>query len=94
MKRCHSCRRELVISLPPGRTETCPACGADLRCCLNCTFYDEAAYNNCREGQAERVLQKDRANFCEFFRFRDESSLSVSPSGATRQKLDDLFRRK
>ncbi len=42
------------------RNETCPKCGSDVYCCLNCTNYDEAAHNQCREPQAEKVSVKDR----------------------------------
>lgn len=71
MKRCHACLNVLEIRFPVGRRETCPSCGADLHCCLNCTHYSVGAYNDCREIQAERVLEKDRSNFCAFFVFRD-----------------------
>ncbi|HBA54179.1 MAG TPA: hypothetical protein DCZ04_06920 [Syntrophorhabdus aromaticivorans] len=40
--------------------------------CLNCAFYDEGKANKCRETQAELVKEKDRANYCDYFRFREE----------------------
>jgi hypothetical protein len=70
---CFSCRKELDITGRPGRGETCPFCGSDVKVCLNCAFYDESAYNECREPQADRVLDKDRANFCDYFEFREAS---------------------
>jgi len=69
MKVCHRCKKELEVGNRVGRKETCPFCGTDLRVCLNCRFYDVSAYNQCREPQAERVVDKDRSNFCEYFVF-------------------------
>ncbi|MBN2049124.1 MAG: hypothetical protein JW760_01665 [Spirochaetales bacterium] len=52
-----------------GRSSTCPDCGKDLKICLNCDFYDQNAHWECRESISERVAEKDRGNFCDFFRF-------------------------
>ena len=71
MRICHACLKGLEIKIPVGRRETCPFCGSDLRCCLNCIFHATGAYNDCREPQAERVVENDRSNFCDFFIFRD-----------------------
>lgn len=76
-----------------GRKETCPFCGADLRCCLNCRFYDERIYNQCRETQAERVLDKDRSNFCDYFVFRDvDAGQAPEAKQSARDKLASLFK--
>ena len=78
-----------------GRREVCPGCGADLRCCLNCAFHDPGAYNQCREPQAERVLDKDRGNFCDWFRFRgaSEGQRAGGGKGSFQDKLDSLFKK-
>lgn len=70
MHICFSCKRELTLSGKPGRGEVCPACGADIKVCLNCRFYDEFANQQCREPNTEWVKEKDRGNFCEYFEFR------------------------
>ena len=94
MKICFRCRKEVILDGPPGRKDTCVYCGVDLRCCLNCWFYDGSAYNQCREPQAERVLEKDRSNFCDYFRFKDSVLGSVgTKSGNARDKLDALFKK-
>lgn len=94
MKICHACGKEVVLPHRAGRKDACPFCRADLRCCLNCTFYEPAAYNQCREGQAERVLEKDRANFCDFFRFREGGTGTAARVALpTRDKLDALFKK-
>jgi rRNA maturation protein Nop10 len=69
MANCFHCKKELDGGHRPGRGESCPQCGSDVKVCLNCRFYDRGAYNQCREPSAERVVDKDRANFCEFFEF-------------------------
>ncbi len=94
MKRCHSCMKELEIKLPVGRQDDCPHCRADLRCCLNCTFYVPAAYNKCRETQAERVTEKDRGNFCNYFVFRVASAESREKDlrETAKAKLEALFK--
>ena len=63
---CFSCNNELEITDRVGRRDEC-LCGADIHVCLNCRFYDETAYNSCRESSAEVVRDKDRGNFCDFF---------------------------
>jgi hypothetical protein len=54
-----------------GRKDTCPYCLSELRCYLNCRHYNHNSYNQCRESQADRVMEKDRSNFCDFSVFRD-----------------------
>ncbi|HXC52982.1 MAG TPA: hypothetical protein VN634_19000 [Candidatus Limnocylindrales bacterium] len=65
--RCHACSSEFDSDDPIGRSARCERCGSELRCCRNCRFYDLSSYNECAEPSAERVLEKDRANFCDYF---------------------------
>ena len=51
-----------------GRQDTCQSCGRDTKVCKNCDFYDVSAYNECKENQAERVVEKEKSNFCDYFR--------------------------
>ncbi len=64
---CHSCKNLLDLEEKVGRQQTCPECNAYLRCCLNCRFYDASAYNECREPQADRIVDKEQGNFCDYF---------------------------
>jgi len=96
MNSCFSCGKDTGIIEKPGRRDTCPSCGSDLRVCLNCRFYDMAAYNECREPAAERVVEKDKANFCDYFSFESGASgkdadMDMDKDEA-KKKLDDLFR--
>ena len=95
MKICHSCRKEISMERKVGRQETCPSCEADLHVCLNCSFYSPGAYNDCREPQAERVVDKRRSNFCDYFTFVDNSAKPGAASGKDdpRNRLDSLFKK-
>ena len=64
-----------------------------MRCCRNCAHHDEAYHNQCRETQAERQVDKERGNFCDYFRLADGTSGSVAPKASARQDLDSLFRK-
>jgi hypothetical protein len=52
----------------------CPQCRSDIHVCLNCIFYDEGKANRCREPQADYVKERDRANYCEYFMFKDDQA--------------------
>ncbi len=68
-RHCHHCGAEWILSGNPGRSEACPQCRADLRCCLNCLHHDLRSAHQCRERRAEPVDDKQRATFCEYFEF-------------------------
>jgi hypothetical protein len=95
--RCHACQREhsLAAGESVGFREECTGCRADLHACLNCAHHDPSAYNECREPNAERVLDRERANRCEYFRPRssgDRSSASSDQADA-KAALEDLFKK-
>ncbi|MFQ5736341.1 MAG: hypothetical protein ACE5GY_05710 [Thermodesulfobacteriota bacterium] len=91
MTICFHCKKELDVGQRPGRGEGCPHCGSDLKVCLNCRFYDVRSYNECWEPSADRVVEKDRANFCEFFAFGD-TGVDASKEEDPLQRLNDLFK--
>jgi hypothetical protein len=95
MKICHNCSKELTIERKVGRRDACPFCGGDLHVCLNCRFYDPGSYNDCREPQAERVVNKDRSNFCDYFEFGDRGSGKKRKDGELnpKKKLEGLFKK-
>lgn len=93
MKLCRNCKKEIPLDLFVGRQEQCPFCGTDLHVCLNCVFYERGVYNDCREGQAERVLDKSRSNFCDYFRFRVDKEDPKAVTCDPKTKLEDLFKK-
>jgi hypothetical protein len=94
---CAKCRKPVQISnlAQVGRAETCDHCGADLHCCINCKHFDQSAYNYCREPQAERVLEKDRSNFCDYFSYKEGSGGAKAGSDQKDylKSLDQLFKK-
>jgi hypothetical protein len=92
---CFHCGRAVETKERVGFHEACPQCDRPLHVCLNCGFYDRSYNNQCRETQAERVVAKDRANFCEYF--TPASGARAQPSGtkeAAKAGLEALFRKK
>jgi hypothetical protein len=101
MKVCHHCGGEVHLSSALQRTDSCTVCLSDLKCCLNCRFFDPSSNNQCREPQAEWCPDKEKANFCEFFEFLETSPLGRPGMGGAhsekdraRSAFDSLFRKK
>jgi DNA-directed RNA polymerase subunit RPC12/RpoP len=93
---CFKCSADLKLSPGErvGRRDACPGCGADIHVCRNCVHHDRTAYNECREPQADRVLEKDRSNFCELFSLRSGAPGAAAADSKTYLKgLDDLFKK-
>ena len=96
MKRCWHCGREIVVDGRVGFREECSGCERPLHVCRNCEFYDPAYNNACREPMAERVVDKERANFCEYFApsTRRSAATGTAAKASAANKLEELFRKK
>lgn len=95
--RCHRCGTEIVVSERVGRRDSCPGCGADVRCCLNCLFYDPHASQACREPNVEPVHDKDRSNFCDSFSPGNPAGRPTAErteAADARARLEALFAKK
>jgi hypothetical protein len=99
MHACHFCRATVENPREVYRSTTCSACGRDLKICLNCRFYSPGSHWDCAESVDEPVNDKEKANFCTFFSFR-EARPGTAPGGASskpdatqqaRRKIDKLF---
>lgn len=91
---CWKCGHALDdVPLPLRRRDECPACGTDLHVCRMCEFYDPSVAKSCREPIAEEVTDKERANFCDYFRGRPgvQAAGGADDTQAARAKLDALF---
>ena len=88
---CAGCGADLGRPERVGRRETCPSCHADLRTCRQCRFHAPSLADACREPQAERVLDKTRANFCDYFAPADVAPTAAAPA-SPRAALERLFR--
>jgi len=94
MKICSLCGKEVDIDKHFSRKSSCPKCGGDLHICLNCRFYSEKSHNKCIEPKAEFQRSREKANFCDFFAFKESASSSstVEKEGA-KKRFEDLFRK-
>jgi hypothetical protein len=91
---CFRCGESLeALSLPLSRLDECPACTIPLHTCRMCIFYDPGAVDQCLEDDAERVVEKARANFCDYFKPNAEAydPAEKSAEDASRSAADDLF---
>jgi hypothetical protein len=95
--KCWKCGASLAeLSLPLRRIDECRACGAELHVCRMCEFYDTTVAKSCRETIAEEVKDKQRANFCDYFRPTEKAWQPDDRSAAdkARAQLEALFGRK
>jgi len=94
-RHCWKCGLEWTLSAPPGRSESCPRCGSDLRVCLNCVSYDVRAAHQCRDRRAEPVFDKHLGNFCEYFEFARRAFIpkneDTSRENSARDQLKKLL---
>ena len=91
---CWRCGENLKkLTLPFARMDVCPGCNAQVHICRMCTFFDSGVATACREDDAEEVLEKERANFCDYFSPAEnafDERRAMAEKQATAQ-LDDLF---
>lgn len=67
--RCYRCGESLAaLMLPFSRRDECPSCAAQVHVCRMCLYYDDTAPKKCTEDDAEEVTEKERANFCDWFK--------------------------
>ncbi len=91
---CWKCGHVLDdMPMPLRRRDECPACGVDLHVCRMCEFYEPSVAKSCREPVAEDVTDKERANFCDYFRGRPGvgSAGGVGEAESARSQLEAMF---
>lgn len=80
---CWSCGHPLA-AVDFGREGHCPSCGKASHVCRNCRFYAPGRPNDCIEPIAERVVDKERPNFCDLL------EPVARTGGAAKPSADDL----
>jgi hypothetical protein len=95
MAACYNCGHKFDRDFVVTRSAECPSCNRPIRCCKNCVFYEPGAHWDCRETIPDPVFEKERANFCDYFRFGAQAH-STSESGESRAQqarndFDSLF---
>ena len=92
--QCWNCGSELKnLLLPFSRYEECSTCNADLHVCIACKNYDPATSDSCREQRADFVLDKEKANFCDYFKAnrRPYKQKDNTEAQQAKARLADLF---
>lgn len=92
--QCWKCGEPLKdIILPFSRREECGHCKADQHVCLLCKDYDASVSDACNEDRADFVLDKDKANFCDYFKPRPNAYQKKDSTEAAeaRAGLAELF---
>ena len=90
---CWKCHKQIEIEKPV-RGDECPLCHADLHVCRACEFYESGAHNDCRESSADMVTDKERSNFCDYFRPAAKTATGASgndKAAAARDAFNALF---
>ena len=90
---CWNCGADLT-PLDYGRADTCTKCGRDTKVCKGCVFYEKGINNDCREPQADRVVEKERSNFCDYFKPRAGAGSGAASRDAMKAAADALFKKK
>jgi len=91
---CWKCGKSIEdLPLPLGRLSECKACHAELHVCKLCEFYDPHVADQCREPVADFVKEKERANFCDYFKPRPNAytTMTNSQSHAAKVGLNAMF---
>ncbi len=96
---CWNCGLGLT-KLDYGRELRCAGCDKPSHCCRNCRHYAPGRPNECREPMVDRVIEKDRSNFCDWFqpllRSPAPGSEDIRPAiddpESLRRAADDLFK--
>jgi len=93
MAACHFCGTVLPTDLAIYRNTECPECSKPLKICRNCEFYAKGAHWDCHETIPDPVRDKDRANFCDYFRPRAGAGGTgqAGGDGSERSEFDNLF---
>ena len=65
---CWNCGASLAeIPRPISRHANCPKCYEVVHCCRMCRFYKPGRPGDCDHERAEPPVEKENANFCDYF---------------------------
>lgn len=90
MPNCYFCKTELE-NKTVYRTSSCPSCSKDLKICYNCKFYSPGSPYDCKESIDQPVVDKDRANFCDFFQLASSSFDKSKKTNDAKESFEALF---
>lgn len=91
---CWHCAHEIAAN-HFHRQDTCDHCGRSTHACKNCEHYDPTFNNHCRESSAERVVEKESSNFCDFFKASTRGpGAGAKSANELKSAADSLFKKK
>ncbi len=93
MPQCYSCNQTLE-SNQFHRQDSCLKCHRDTHVCKNCIHYDRAYNNECKESSADRVVDKEKSNFCDYFSPSDRAGGEAKSVDQLKAAADALFKKK
>jgi len=86
MLECWSCGASLdELPRPVTRHMNCPECFEDLHCCRMCRNYAPDASITCTDERTDPPVNKENANFCDYFRLREGSA---APGGLVQERAE------
>ena len=91
---CWNCGENIDhLPKPITRHNNCPKCFESLHCCMLCKHYRVNDSTQCDNDRAEPPVNKENANFCEFFGVRFGAyDGRVLHQDAARTQLEALFK--
>ena len=93
--QCYKCNEPLLLEAGKdiNRFENCTKCNASIRCCSMCDFYNKSSYNECREPTSDRITDKEKANFCDFFKLSLGGNLNDNKKELALNAAEALFKK-
>ena len=91
---CYRCGTSLAaLTLPISRQDECPSCANYLHVCRMCEFHDPNVPRQCTEDDAEEVFEKEKLNFCDWFKpgTRVFDANRAAEESRARNELHSLF---
>ena len=92
---CWKCGASIEdLPQPLERLAACHACLAELHTCTQCEFYNPKVSDKCDEPLAAgQVRETDRANFCDYFKPKQDAFVAsdTSAADAAMSELESLF---
>ncbi len=92
---CFKCGETIDISsqTPILRSTVCPKCNVDLHVCKTCVHFDPMKHNECEEPIAERIVNKEKSNYCDYYRVNRSGTFKKYEKSNLRSAADELFKK-
>ena len=93
---CYHCHSPLEDDLKAKPKITfrsvCESCNFDLHVCLSCKFYSPGKPNDCCIPNIDKVIDKEKNNFCDEFVYNDQPFIDAKSKNQKKQIVKKLFK--